>query len=569
MRRVVASLVAVSLLCLAACETEPTPPSEVEYFRAQLHGKGKCDAAGTVRYRFAWHEQSQPSAWVPGPWHEVNCPGPTGEVSLPHDGPEWATGLKDDTTYEIRIESDTGGMHHYDSVGTANGTNYDTFHTKTYPTVAADPASWIRASIGMNTRLAYGGTPHANCAKVRESLAYMGIKYVRDGLWPSDDAQWTCFRALQGDGVKGTLFFLHYDHAYENPGWVGSRLDQVVADGTVTNFVDKFESINEPGAVKGCADSVDNDQDGTWDTTAPSADAGCASATDESESLTGVQTTPTWATRIRGFQQRLWDGVHARPSLASKKVLGPALIGGYSEVGDISQWLDNGAYHPYPAGEKPGDNFAGYNQNTVCAIAAGSKKCQATEVGYHTDLGVGAVHYPVSEAVRVTYTLRLVLEAYWRGIPRTDLYTIVSQWCNSRADGVPTTADFGFYDCDWTPFPVVHAMHNFTTVAGNGGAGNPLKMSVDSQPSDLRRLVWQRGDGAYVVALWRDVSVWNTVNKTPISVSPADVTLTFARAASVHSVRPDQGTTETAVPISGNRQVTVPVAGDTVLLVIR
>ena len=52
-------------------------------------------------------------------------------------------------------------------------------------------------------------------------------------------------------------------------------------------------------------------------------------------------------------------------------------------------------------------------------------------------------------------------------------------------------------------------------------------------------------------------------------MAPQNVTLTLPYANSVGRVTPNQSATETGLTLNASKQVTVPVAGEAVLLVVR
>jgi hypothetical protein len=93
---------------------------------------------------------------------------------------------------------------------------------------------------------------------------------------------------------------------------------------------------------------------------------------------------------------------------------------------------------------------------------------------------------------------------------------------------------------------------------------------VDSGPSDLLQVVTRRSDGAYVVALWRRAKLWDREPpRHELTVAPQNVTLTLPYADSVGRATPNQSATETGLTLNASKQVTVPVAGEAVLLVVR
>ena len=58
-------------------------------------------------------------------------------------------------------------------------------------------------------------------------------------------------------------------------------------------------------------------------------------------------------------------------------------------------------------------------------------------------------------------------------------------------------------------------------------------MRVSPAPRDVRRLVLQKADGTYLVALWRDASVWDAERTPPAARAPRARDGALPRAARV------------------------------------
>ena len=72
---------------------------------------------------------------------------------------------------------------------------------------------------------------------------------------------------------------------------------------------------------------------------------------------------------------------------------------------------------------------------------------------------------------------------------------------------------FGFWDCLWRPKPVALAMHNFTSALMTNGADNgsaSVRLALDDAGPDVQRLAFRAPDGRLLIALWRNVSIWDT-----------------------------------------------------------
>jgi hypothetical protein len=593
--RFAAALTAGLALLLVACDTEP--PANVGYFDATVRAKVGCvDTRGDfpgydAEWRIAYRQPSA-SSWTGDSWHAYSCPDEQVPQYLPGSPfSEQLTGLEENSQYqyrlEIRLQGQSGIHSWYDSQGTENGTSYDSFTTLTFPTVAPRAAKALRDNIGINTRMAYQGTPYANCGENIEAMQYMGIRFLRDGFHPSWDLSWNCWRfiVLGGVNIKGTF-----------------GISDLKFAGRLTHC----DPPDPAGPRPATAQEIQQDTCPDWDTTDDKHDGGlwairvfdpnkgqpdnCLNCVVEDLKANDLGPiidqwgsinepdlyTPfrNWPQVMRDYQQWLY-GLKSDPELGGRPVLGPSFVSAQApqQVGNISHLLDMGDMHPYPAGVHPGENF---DLNLPkCAQTAGTKPCRTTEVGYHTDLAVTGGHKGVSHAVNANYSLRLVLEAFRRGLPRIDFFAIVDQWCNSRSPNQtedkaePTAGDWGFYDCNWNPYPVAHAMHYFTQTVGDGTpALTALRYRRTQTPGNFQQVLTRRADGAYVLAVWRNVSIWNRDTSQPVSVAAETFAAQLPDAQSVHLVRPLQSAQEQPASFS-NGQLTYQLAGEPVLFVIR
>jgi hypothetical protein len=397
--------------------------------------------------------------------------------------------------------------------------------------VTPEAAGELRDAIGINTRTAFSGTPHADHPNVLAALQYLGIRRIRDAMWPEADQpdQWDFFRQLAALGIKGTINPSRHGQSWE---WAEllPNMDAIAADPALVAFVDRFEGANEVDLAYGGS---------TLDDTLP-------------------------------YMTDMWDKRNNTPALEDIPVVAAsfATSGGLDAfAGVLTNVADLGNMHPYPAGSKPAKMWEdGFWMPKFAAVVA-AKPLQATEVGYHCE-PVGGGHPGVSQTVRAPLTLHLILEHFWRGTSRVDLYTIVEQTDNPNADGVLTTADWGFYDYDWNPHPVAHAVHNFTTIIGDGSPPlTPLDVTVDQAPADLRQLLFRDGDGKYKLCLWRNTELWNVATGLPITVTDQTVTLTIPDANAVREARPVTSATWAPLTLTAGA-VTFDLAGDVAVLEI-
>lgn len=608
MRKALSLIALIPVLLFAACETDPA--TDVTYKSATLHGQTRCQQSPPVYDSSVQFElRREGGEFEPvGPVHSYHCENEPGVKKPIADTP--VTDLRQDSHYEYRLRN-LDNDSTYDQDGTENGTNYESFDTPAFQTVTPRPADAIRKTIGINTRLPYQGTPHANCAKVKEAIQYTGVYETRDGLWPSYDPQWPCLRDLVvNTDVKlvvglGNLLVASKLVGCNPPDGLPTRLPtaaELTADACVAwnssdgqvhwsagrSDVREF-TPNKPGNGEQCLNCKLYDLDnGT--TTNPTLNHGIRSRIIAFENVNepDLYTVFTnWQEVTQDYQEWLWS-LKQRPGYEHVKVLGPSFaLGGYNEPafkdGDaLAPFMDQCVMHPYPGDGVPPASIISNSPNCE-GIAAGKQK-GVTEVGWHGELcGVdqdgdgnnaeaGECRYNkgVSESVVASYTLRGILENYRLALGRTDWYTIVQQWANPLNDGWLGSADWGWYNYDWSPRQVAHTVHRFTETIGTGSAQTPLPYRVDSATADTRSFVFRRDDGKYVVALWRTPSQWNQgpvgVPGTPASVGVVGWSATIPDAASVSYVVPTTGQTG---PLAKNDdQYQMILGGDPVLVVI-
>jgi len=536
---VLAMGIALALL-FAACETEPA--TDVSHFTAKLNGKGSCQGTYDVEW---WYQYGTVgfTEWADAPHHDFHCNGVSATFTIP---PEQISGLFDGVTYRFRLAAKVNGdVHYYDANGTTDGTSYDTFATLPFPRVTPKAAQAFRNTQGVNSRIPFHG-PWENVPAIKDAGAWMGIKFLRE-TWRV--AYRSTFHDLALSGFTFSFGLGRMD--VDNNGTCGPfEIDSLLAemrfDPVVWNAIKYIESPNEITGSDG-------------------------------EHGLGDQ----WDECTRTFLAAQQDALNGE-----KPIIGPTVSapGGNPNVadanrlilGNIEQYVDFGNMHPYAGGLAPdttdleadGTPFNAIDYNRPRAqILTPNRPIFATEAGYHTNLNNTNVNAPTPEAVQASYMVRLFLEYFRRGVPHTDIYAIVDNECSTATDYYA----YGLYRCDWTKKPVVDAIHNLNITVGTGTPTlTPLAMRVDSGPSDLLQVVTRRSDGAYVVALWRRAKLWDREPpRHELTVAPQNVTLTLPYANSVGRVTPNQSATETGLTLNASKQVTVPVAGEAVLLVVR
>lgn len=370
-------------------------------------------------------------------------------------------------------------------------------------TTAVRAADFLN-TIGVNTHINWQGSglAYTDQEAVRNSLQYLGIKYVRDGA-PVEGWTLPFYQTLAADGIK-----------FDIP--VSSGEYNATGDfSTDLSRIDAFARSN-PGAVA---------------------------------SIEGLNELNTWPVNVNGsnthddlslarvVQQQLYAEVDTYAALKDIPVLNVS-TGGLnaqqaSVLGNMSSMADAGNWHVYFGyGDQPAANIA--SGIAAAKSITPSDPVQITESQYYTAIdatewGSGGV----SEPVQAKLDLNLLLDAAKGGAQRTYIYELVDDGL-SPADTVE--GSFGLYHNDWTPKAAAVAIHNLTTILGETATGatsfttKPLDISVSGLPSTGNTYLMQKADGTYDLAIWAEPDIWDQDKKSAITVAPTPVTVKLASA---------------------------------------
>lgn len=397
----------------------------------------------------------------------------------------------------------------------------------TNPTVTPLSAAGFRDSIGVNTHVGYTDTAYGNWSGVVSALQQLGVTHVRDLLIDNGVSgymqQWTSnVQAAAADGI-------HFDFVMPEPGaQLGSVSDLVsMLAGPLRTAVESVEDPNE-------YDLVDS--------------------------------SPSWATTLSAYDQGVATAVRSTPALSGVPVVGPSLVnsGSYQALGNQSQYLDEGNIHPYQAG-MPSLSFI---QQAVAneAAVAGSNKTVVTEFGDSNALGSVGGYPPVSQKAAAIYILRTYLLDYMAGIPRSYVYELLNE--HSDPGLTSTENNFGLLNSDLTPKPAYTALKNLLQTVGHPAAPaslTPISLAISSRASSLRYLLLQTDATHYQLVLWNDVSVWNSVTRQDVTVSPVAATISAPQVTAAGQVRPLVSGASSGVTVRSG-SMSVSVQADPVIL---
>lgn len=383
------------------------------------------------------------------------------------------------------------------------------------PAISADA---FVDSAGVNLHLHYFDTPYGHFPLVRQRLLELGVRHVRDGLVDTTwDEYYTRFDSLAQAGIK-TTFIVAPSQSTELWKTYPSRMPRA------------FEAYEAPNEL---------DQSGN----------------------------PSWADTIRQTMARMNElGTDARS--APFPVIGPSLstAEAYAQLGDVSASFDAGNLHNYMGGRNPGTpgwSLGGYG-SIAWSIGnlrpyAGGKPIVATENGYLSD-----PRDPdnVPEDVAGIYMPRLLMEQYRAGIARTYIYELLD-WQGF--------SDYGLLNPDFSPKPAFRAVSGLLTLLADPGPAftpQPLGFTVQGATADVRHMVFQKRDGTYFLAIWRELPSFDHDTRQRLTVGPHPATVALAapmRVTGLHQWQGDGWRVSTAAAVT---TATIPVEVSEFLTVI-
>jgi hypothetical protein len=387
--------------------------------------------------------------------------------------------------------------------------------------IAPKSAPAFTDSVGVVTHTVYYDTSYGNWPLIVERLQELGVRHLRDGVFANPAPQWRDWNERYYDAVElAASHGMRFTFVVNAPSVGTGTLDQLldVVGGRLRTAAEALEAPNE----------MDKYFPGR-----------------------------RWPRALASYERQLHLKTKARPATRALPILGPsfATLQGPSLVGNLRGSVDVGNIHPYTGGLSPNPEHIKSELKRARITAAG-KPVWATEVGFHNAMRSHDVNNqaPVSERTAAIYLLRTFLEQFNAGIRRTFAYELIDEKPDPR--GRDPEQHFGLLRNDFSRKPAFNALRNLLTVVGGdrrGGKLVPLQMQVSRGPRTVRRLVLQKADGSYVIALWRLTSVWDINRRKPLHVSPQRVSVRLPGAARVTLADPVHRVGERRIALRGRR----------------
>lgn len=346
-------------------------------------------------------------------------------------------------------------------------------------------------SIGVNVHLNYFDTAYGNFQLVQRELTSIGIRHVRDGVH------------LQNDDYNTTLY-----GRWGRLGHTGVRFDAVLDPrsnlGPVTpDLLDRVNRLS-----------------------------GRTIESFEGPNELDISNLPDWPSIDRSYQRTLFDSARSMAGGNLIKVIGPSMASASngSQVGDISDHLDFGNLHPYPASQIPSVIFP--KETNFAKTISGGKELVFTESGYHNGLNDHSDQPAVSETAAAKYIPRLFLEDFARGIVRTYLYEFLDETSDSELNHFQM--HWGLIRADGSEKPAFTALKNLIA-----------ELKDDGEPSRLEQLTWtlsvknvsvhhlllEKSGGEFDLVLWQEVASYDAKHQKDVVNAPVTVDLTLRQSA--------------------------------------
>jgi hypothetical protein len=383
------------------------------------------------------------------------------------------------------------------------------------PTVSSQQ---VAESYGVAAHPVFQKSVYQNVDAWMARLAAMGATYFRGNYYPGNKGTTAAVAAARKYGLKWLMIVIDENNTSPTTQTLAqtqARIEHIAAN--ASDVVYALQGLNEPNHNRG-----------------------------------GGVVPANWAQIATDHQRVLWQTAKRFPSLAKVPILGPSLQeinaansyerstaeGGprqYHQMvnAGVMNYQDYAGTHSYAGGGVPTNGLEHLLERMRSAYGA-NYPVWIDESGYHNAVATSAGHRPASEEASATYAPRLLLEfagqrglhvARFEALDDVDLATKdvhesnFGLWRVSSTD--PST---------WTEKPEVAAMRSILTQLKDPGVPYtpaPVFLGLNG-PSDMEYVVTRKRDGSATLWLWRDVSVWDRVARTPITVPAVPITVTDA-----------------------------------------
>lgn len=269
----------------------------------------------------------------------------------------------------------------------------------------------------------------------------------------------------------------------------------------------------------------------------------------------------SWTGPFRQWQATMFNTINANSTWRDKPIISNSLSHSgdatvvFNAEGNISDILDYGNMHSYPAGEIPSVVSQAWIPNWNQLVFP--KPLMATETGYHNCQT--CPNNGVSELAQRKYMPRLIMEYWNRDVKRTNIYQMMDEGpipYASREDAWGLVRRTGVVKPAYTALQRMIAILSDPGVTFTPGR---LDYTLTGKLSSTHELLLQKRDGRFYLALWREVTVYN--NTTDVDITNPDDALTMTLtdpASAINVYRPGTGSSPVQVGSGTSINLNVP-----------
>jgi len=408
--------------------------------------------------------------------------------------------------------------------------------TVSFPTLPALQSDSLVDSIGLNVNCWNAYLPTGSASNITSKLTSAGVRHVRDWMAIDKPAALPVWQLLRDNGIH--LCFTMNVETDLLPMWgTALQMKQYLVNNNLVGCTELLEGPNEPNG---------GSYGSNW---APAAFKSCSD----------IYTT------FRGD-----------PATSSIPILAPAfartlldMTPVHNALGDISAYVDYGTCHPYQGGMFPTANLV--SEMLLEPINVGSKPMIVTETGYHNFINTSTQHPGASETAIALYLPRVFLEFKAAGVVRTYWFNLNDNFTDAQVQQLgydDFEAHFGLVRYDFSEKPAYAALKNLIAIMADSGAAftpTPVGCSV-SGSTDVKTLLFQKRNGTYLLAIWRDVSVWDVATKTDVVPASANILVRFAGQRSQVNVFFPTTSSSVSSTYSNVSSVQIPLNGQVAIV---
>lgn len=346
--------------------------------------------------------------------------------------------------------------------------------------------------LGIATHVRYSDGAYANHAATIEKLAYLGINRIRDTA-PKAASTLPYSRYLDA-GIRFSMSCSPDGAALTDASQAGEVLDRIIARFPDALGIDYLEGPNEPN--------------------------------NQPIAFAGVKDTKTSFAAVTAYMEALYAAMRSRPAFEKIPLLG---VANYPRL-QVRSDMDN--EHPYPkSGDQPGPTM-------TKTMAGRTRPVVMTEFGYNTG-PVTPWPTPVDEYTQALLLLNGVFDAISLGVRRIYIYELLDEKADPEFK-IPNL-HWGIYKFGGAPKVAATALHNLTRIlAPERAAGEAASVlpQASGLPATAKHLVLQKGPTTTLVILWNEPDIWDQTASKPLTVSAAEVAVTFPAAQQIRIFDP-------------------------------